>query len=74
MTNNTNVQVWPAKEFRIEFRNILNRAVNNGQVCVIERYSKPEGVLIPYEWLMNAHNGDFVQLVHEIRKALEEAP
>ncbi len=69
----TNVKVQQAREFRFGFREILNDAVNKGTVTVVERYSKPEGVLIPYEWLMNAHNGDFVQLVHQIRTAVQEA-
>lgn len=53
-------------------REVLNNAVNRGQVTIVERYNSPEAVLIPYEWLMNAHNGDFVQLVHKIRMAVEQ--
>lgn len=65
------VKLQGSREFRL--RDGLNSAAMLGTVTVIERYSKPEGVLIPYEWLMNAHNGDFVQLVHQVRTAVQEA-
>lgn len=69
----SNVEVLQARDVRNGFRDVMNVTVNKSQVTVVSRYSKPEGVLIPYDWMMQARNGDFVQLVHLIRKAVEEA-
>lgn len=67
------VVVAPSGEVRQGFREVLNETVNRGQITVVERYNKQEAVIIPYEWLMDAHNGDFVKLVHQVRMAVESA-
>lgn len=71
--SNTQIKVKLQGSRGFHLREGLNGAALLGVVTVIERYGKPEGVLLPYEWLMNAHNGDFVQLVHQIRTAVQEA-
>lgn len=69
----TDIQVQQSRDFRYQLREIMNETARGERVTVVSRYAKPECVLIPYDWLVQARNGDFVQLVHQIRTAVENS-
>lgn len=42
------------QKVRNDFRSVIDAALVDGQITIVERHGKPVAAVVPYEWLVRA--------------------
>ncbi len=50
----TNPKVMGIQDVRQEFRAVIDRALERGEITVVQRFNRPVAAVVPFEWFERA--------------------